>query len=371
MISSSSIAPAGSTQAEELHRLAREVLSELVTIRTVAGTGNSLRAAETLASRLRDAGFPTDDVRTVGPAGSPGNLVVRWRGNQSARRPLLLLAHLDVVDALREDWSMDPFALTERDGFLYGRGTTDNKAGVATLVASFIHLRQEGFVPNREVIMVITGDEETTQNGIRWLMEPPQSLANAELALNTDAGFGDLEYGRRVRLSLQASEKVYLSFQLEVSNKGGHSSRPTEDNAIYRLAEGLTRLAEHRFPVVLNEVTRAFFQKSAERASDPEMNDMRAILHLPLDPAAVARLSTSPYYNAMLRTTCVAIRRQKVGELIGWTLQKLHQPLLELTVRSTCDFSSAVQPAMRTCSPNPSLLGPPDRIAIRFVRTTG
>ncbi len=306
MLFSPSIALAASAQPEDLHRLAREVLAESVAIRTVAGTGNSLRAAEALATRLTGAGFPTDDVRVVGPADSPGNLVVRWRGNRSARRPLLLLAHLDVVDALREDWSMDPFTLTEQDGFLYGRGTTDNKAGVAKLVAIFIRLRQEGFVPDRELIMVITGDEETTQNGIRWLMEPPQDLANAELALNTDAGFGDLDNGRRVRLSLQASEKVYLSFQLAVTNKGGHSSRPTEDNAIYRLAEGLTRIAEFRFPVVLNDVTRAFFQKSAEQASDAGVEDMKAILHVPLDPAAVARLTTSPYYNAMLRTTCVA-----------------------------------------------------------------
>lgn len=197
---------------------------------------------------------------------------------------------------------MDPFTLTEQDGFLYGRGTTDNKAGVAKLVAIFIRLRQDGFVPDRELIMVITGDEETTQKGIRWLMEPPRNLANAQLALNTDAGFGDLDNGRRLRLSLQASEKVYLSFQLEVTNKGGHSSRPTDDNAIYHLAEGLTRIAGFRFPVALNDVTRAFFQKSAERASDTGVKDMKAILQVPLDPAAVARLTTSPYYNAMLRT---------------------------------------------------------------------
>ena len=307
MLSSPSMASATSNQPEELHRLAREILSEIVAIRTVAGTDNMMEAAETLATRLKNAGFPADDVRIVGPADSPWNLVVRWRGNGTARRPLLLLAHLDVVDALREDWSVDPFTLIEQDGFLYGRGTTDNKAGVAKLVAIFIRLRHEEFVPNRDLVMVITGDEETTQNGIQWLMEPPQGLTNAGLALNTDAGFGDLDSdGRRVRLSLQASEKVYLNFQLEVINKGGHSSRPTEDNAIYRLAEGLTRLAEYSFPVVLNEVTRAFFQKSAERAANPVVEDMRAVLRVPLDPTVVARLSKSPYYNANLRTTCVA-----------------------------------------------------------------
>ncbi len=306
MLSSLPTAVASSAQSDDLHRFAREVLAELVALRTVAGTGNSVRAAEALATRLRDAGFPSDDVRVVGPADSPGNLVVHWRGNRSDRGPLLLLAHLDVVDALREDWSMDPFALTEQDGFLYGRGTTDNKEGVAKLVAIFIRLRQEGFVPDRELIMVITGDEESTQNGIRWLMQPPQDLAKAELALNTDAGFGTLGNGKRTRLSLQASEKIYLSFRLEVTNKGGHSSRPTEDNAIYRLAAALTRLAEFRFPVVLNDVTRAFFQKSAEQSFDPVVEDMKAVLQVPLDPAAVARLSTSPYYNAMLRTTCVA-----------------------------------------------------------------
>lgn len=293
-------------QEGEFHRRAREILAQLIAIRTVAGTEDTVRAAEAMATRIRDAGFPADDVRVMGPEPSLGNLVARFRGNGSGRPPLLLLAHLDVVDALIEDWSMDPFTLIERDGYLYGRGTTDNKAGAATLVAVFVRLKEEGFVPDRDLIIVLSADEETSGASIQWLLSEHRDLVDAELALNTDAGFGDLKEGRKIRLSLQASEKVYLSFQLEVTNKGGHSSRPVSDNAIYQLAAGLTRLADFEFPAQLNEITRAFFEGSAEIETGQVAADMNAILEASPDPDAVARLSRSPYYNANLRTTCVA-----------------------------------------------------------------
>ena len=299
-------APTEALQAEGFHRLARDLLAELLAMRTVAGTGNTVRAAEAMAAHLRHAGFPAEDVQVMGPEPGLGNLVARFRGNGSGRRPLLLIAHLDVVDALPADWSMDPFTLIERDGYFYGRGTDDNKAGVATLVASFLRLREEGFVPDRDLIMVLTADEETTGASIRWLLAEHRHLVDAELALNTDAGSGDLVNGKRVRLNLQASEKVYLSFELEVTNKGGHSSRPVPDNAIHQLAAGLTRLAAFEFPVQLNEITRAFFQQSAELETGRVADDMKAILETPPDPQAVERLSRSPYYNANLRTTCVA-----------------------------------------------------------------
>jgi hypothetical protein len=176
------------------------------------------------------------------------------------------MAHIDVVDARREDWSVDPYTFLERDGYYYARGSTDNKAGAATLVANFIRYRQEGYVPERDLILVLTGDEETTSNSIKALIEQHRDLVDAEYALNTDAGGGELRDGKAIAFSVQTAEKVYLSFQLEVRNRGGHSSVPEPDNAIYRLSEALTRLSRHTFPVRLNATTRAFF---AELGRDP------------------------------------------------------------------------------------------------------
>jgi acetylornithine deacetylase/succinyl-diaminopimelate desuccinylase-like protein len=295
-----------SAQTTSHRELARDILAELIAIRTVAGTGTTVEAAEAMATRLKDAGFSAEDVLVIGPEPGLGNVVARFRGKGSGGRPILTMAHLDVVDALSEDWSMDPYELIERDGYFYGRGTSDNKAGAATLVANFIRLKKEGFIPDRDLIMVLTADEESTQASIRWLAEERLDLVDAELALNTDGGFGDIQNGKRIRLSLQASEKVYLSFRLEVINKGGHSSRPVPDNAIYHLARGLTGLADFEFPVKLNEVTRAFFEKSAELASGQVASDMKAILTSPPDSGAASRLAESPYYNATMRTTCVA-----------------------------------------------------------------
>jgi acetylornithine deacetylase/succinyl-diaminopimelate desuccinylase-like protein len=220
-----------------------------------------------------------------------------------------MLAHLDVVPALREDWSTDPFTLVERDGWWYGRGTEDNKAGAAFLVFNLIRARREGFVPDRGWTVALTSDEETNSAGIRWLVaEGRHLIGEPELALNTDSGGGITLDGRDVMFEVQASEKVYLTFVLEVTDDGGHSSRPTPDNAIDALARGLVRLAEHRFPVTLNEVTRGFFERSAAYEQGSVAADMRAVAASRPDTAAAARLTESPFFNALLRTTCTATR---------------------------------------------------------------
>lgn len=288
--------------------LAREILEQLVGIRTTAGTGNTVKAAEAMAARLRNAGLPDSDVHVLGPEPGLGNLVARLRGNDPSASPILMMAHLDVVDAVAEAWSVDPFELTERDGWLYGRGSTDDKAGDAVLVANLIRLKREGFVPDRDLVIVLTADEETTGRSIDWLVKEHRDLIDAGLALNTDAGSGILEDGRPFAFTVQTSEKVYLSFQLQTTNPGGHSSLPTRDNAIYHLAGGLARLAAFQFPRHLNATTRGFFRRWAELESGSTAADMRAVAADPPDTAAADRLSASPYFNALLRTTCVATR---------------------------------------------------------------
>jgi len=287
--------------------LAREIYRELVEINTTDSIGDNTRAAEAMAARLRAAGFPASDVQVVSPMPRKGNLVARLHGTDR-RRPLLLLAHLDVVEARREDWSVDPFTFLEKDGYFYGRGTADDKAMAAIWIATLIRLRQEGYRPDREIIVALTADEETgPANGVEWLIEKHRSLIDAELALN-EGGRGQVKDGRYLVNAVQASEKVYQSFQVEVTNPGGHSSLPPKENAIYRLAAALGRLAAFDFPVRLGEVTRAFFERMAALEGGATGADMKALLRTPPEPAAVARLSQSPFYNAQMRTTCVATR---------------------------------------------------------------
>ena len=260
-----------------------------------------------VARRLAAAGIPDSDVRILGYDPKHQSLVARYRGRPGGSKPILMMAHLDVVDARKEDWSFDPFEFRELDGYYYGRGSSDNKAGVATLTAMFIRYKQEGFIPDRDLIMVLTADEETTSASIKWLIHEHRDLVDADFALNTDGGGGELRDGKPVVFDVQTAEKVFLSFNLEVRNKGGHSSVPEPDNAIYRLAEGLVRLEKFTFPVRLNQTTRAFFQRSATTQPARIAADMRAVARS-ADPAAARRLSVVPYYNSLLRTTCVATR---------------------------------------------------------------
>ena len=288
--------------------LARDIFRELVEINTTDSLGNTPRAARAMARRLVAAGFPAADVQVlIGPDPKHGNLVARYRGTGTGAKPIIVFAHMDVVPARRSDWSVDPFTFLEKDGYFYGRGTTDDKVGDAVLVADFIRLKRAGFKPSRDLILVLTGDEETLGSCIQWLVTKHRDLIDGAFALNTDAGGGVLRDGQRVMFAVQASEKVYATYVLEATDKGGHSSLPRPaDNPVYRLAPLLERLAQYQFPVKLNEVSRAFFERSAAIDTGRLAEDMRGVLKDPPDSGAVARLSAVPFYNSKLRTTCVA-----------------------------------------------------------------
>jgi acetylornithine deacetylase/succinyl-diaminopimelate desuccinylase-like protein len=302
-----SLAPAAAQEPTAHDRAARVLLEELVDINTTDSSGSTTTAAEAMAARLKAAGFPDADVEVVGPNPRKGNLVARLRGHGPGR-PILLLAHLDVVEARKEDWSadIDPFTFLERDGYFYGRGTSDDKAQAAIWIATLIRLKEEGFVPARDLVVALTADEEGgTSNGVAWLLQNHRPAIDAEYCLN-EGGGGEMKGGRHVANVVEAAQKVYHSVSLEVRNPGGHSSLPRKDNAIYRLAAGLTRLAEWEFPVQLNEVTRGYFAALASTETGQAAVDMRAVAQAVPDPAAAKRLADgSPHYNAMMRTTCV------------------------------------------------------------------
>jgi acetylornithine deacetylase/succinyl-diaminopimelate desuccinylase-like protein len=300
-------APALAQALTAQQQLVRDIYKELVEIDTVTETGDTGRAAEAMAARLRAAGFDAADVQVLKPAPRKGNLVARLRGT-GARRPMLLLAHIDVVAANPADWSLDPFKLTEKDGYFYGRGTGDDKFMAASFVANLIRYKQESYQPDRDIILALETDEETLDKdavGIQWLLKHHKNLIDAEFALNEGGGVG-LKNGKPIRNSVQTAEKVTFSYKLEVTNKGGHSSLPTTENAIYHLAEGLTRLAKFSFPVQLNETTRVSFERAAETEREQTAADIRSVLVGRADPAALERLFANTGYNAQLRTTCVA-----------------------------------------------------------------
>jgi acetylornithine deacetylase/succinyl-diaminopimelate desuccinylase-like protein len=297
-------APAAAGSARDL---GRAIYRELVEIDTSQSAGDTLRASKAMAQRLLAAGFPEADVRVFESAPKRGNLVARLRGS-GKRRPMLLLAHTDVVEAKREDWSTDPFKLVEKDGYFYARGTSDDKYMAATFISNLIRYRREGYRPDRDIIVALTTDEEIADEhhyGINWLLEKQRPLIEAELALNEGGGVGVIE-GKPAWNSLQTTEKLYQTFFLEVRDTGGHSSQPRAGNAIYALAAGLTRLERFTFPVRLNPTTRLYFERMASIERGPLGKDMQAILAAKPDPGALERLSAKPPYNAQLRTTCVA-----------------------------------------------------------------
>jgi acetylornithine deacetylase/succinyl-diaminopimelate desuccinylase-like protein len=290
----------------EHRQLAREILAQLISINTIDAKG-STPAAEALAARFKAAGFPDSDVVLLGPHPAHQNILVRYRGDGTGGKPILFISHLDVVEANREDWSVDPFTLTERDGWFYGRGTYDIKDEVADLSANFIRLRREGFVPTRDLMLVFTdGEEGGDFNGADWLVSNHRELVDVEYVINTDAAGGQIENGRHLRNPVQTSEKIYVTYTLEVTNPGGHSSEPVPDNAIYRLAGGLHRLSRFDFPVKLTETTRAYFRSISKQEQGQVAADLLAITRTPPNPKAVARLRASPFYHAMMRNTCVA-----------------------------------------------------------------
>jgi len=296
-----------SAQTRPNETRAREIFKQLVEINTTDSVGSTTDAAEAMAARFKAAGFPDADVKVLGPNPRKGNLVVRYRGNGS-KRPLLLLAHLDVVEAKREDWSFDPFTLTEKDGYLYGRGTADDKTMAAVFVTNLLRLKSEGYVPSRDLILALTADEEGGDfNGVKWLIANQRPLIDAEYAIN-EGGGGVMRKGKYLTNEVQAAEKVFQNIRLEVHNSGGHSSMPVKDNAIYHLAAGLSKIGAYDFPVELSEITRTYFERSAPAQTDAQTRaDMIAVSKTPTDLAAAARLAAqSPYFNSIMRTTCVA-----------------------------------------------------------------
>ena len=284
----------------------RVIFQQLIEINTTDSVGNVTKASEAMAQRLLAAGFPAKDVMVAGPNERKKNLVVRYHGS-GQKRPILFIGHLDVVEARREDWTTDPFQFIEKDGFFYGRGTQDMKEGDALLVETFLRLKREGYVPDRDLILALTADEEGGNfNGIDWLIKNHRDWIDAEYCINLDGGEFEKRKGKRVLAGLQASEKVYADFQFETVNPGGHSSVPGAENAIYELSTALLRLQSFSFPVKISEITRNYFAHSATLTTGQLAADLRGAAKEPPDPEAIQRLSANPYYNSLLHTTCVA-----------------------------------------------------------------
>jgi acetylornithine deacetylase/succinyl-diaminopimelate desuccinylase-like protein len=297
---------AAAQAGKENQELAREILKQLIEINTTDSVGSVTAACQAVALRLRAGGFEEKDIQLAGPRDSKKNLVVRYHGT-GKRKPVLFIGHLDVVEARREDWTSDPFTFVEKDGFFYGRGTEDMKAGDALLVTSFIRLKKEGYVPDRDLILALTADEEGgSANGVDWLLKNHRDWIDAEYAINLDGGEFERDGDKRLLAGLQASEKVYVDYRFESLNPGGHSSLPSPDNAIYHLSAALGRLESSSFPVNVNDITRNYFLKTAQFSSGQTAEDKRAVAKQPPDLHAAARLSQSPYYNSLLHTTCVA-----------------------------------------------------------------
>jgi acetylornithine deacetylase/succinyl-diaminopimelate desuccinylase-like protein len=307
----------GAVQAQKLdpveRELARDVFQQLIETNTTHSTGSTTVAAEAMRDRLLRAGFPAGDMDIVGPKEKRMNLVVRWRAGKTpdaaAKKagPVLVIGHLDVVEAARADWTMDPFVLNEKDGYFYGRGTQDMKDSDAAFVTSFILLKKAGYVPKRDIILALTADEEGgADNGVDWLLKYRPELVQAAFAVNPDAGGVLLHDGKAVELDLEATEKVYADYEFEATNPGGHSSRPVPDNAIYEIADALGRLERTPFPAELNPVTRAYLEAEARHETPEKKQLISRILGPQMDQAAAAKLSQDPGYNATLHTTCVA-----------------------------------------------------------------
>lgn len=286
-------------------QLAHDIYKEFVEIQSGYTTGATTPVAEAAAARLKAAGFPDSDIFVGGPNPKKANLVVRYHGT-GVTRPILLLAHEDVVEAKREDWSTDPFQLIEKDGFFYGRGTGDDKAQAAVWIANLIRYKREGFKPDRDIIVALTADEEGGGpfSGVDWLIKNHRDLIDSELALN-EGDWGESAHGKKISIDLQVSEKYVINFRFEVRNKGGHSSIPVADNAIYHLVGALDRLSQFGFPLKTNEVTAAYFGQIAKIETGPIKAELAKVAEGSQE--AMRRVATAvPAWNATLRTTCVA-----------------------------------------------------------------
>ncbi len=290
---------------EAEQKLAREIYKQMIEVKSGFTTGSTTPIAESVASRFKAAGFPASDIFVGGAIPTKANVVVRYHGT-GARKPILLLAHIDVVEALREDWTVDPFVFLEKDGYFYGRGTADDKAQAAVWVATLLRFKREGYKPDRDLILALTADEEGggPYNGVDWLLQKHRNLIDAEFALNEGAR-GMLVNDKRVEHDIGLAEKQFVNLRWEVRNKGGHSARPVPDNAIYHLATALYRLSTFEFDFHLNEITREYFRQAAKTATGQLAADMTAVANG--DREAMRRVAkTSAALNAMMRTTCVA-----------------------------------------------------------------
>ncbi|MGH7688259.1 MAG: M20/M25/M40 family metallo-hydrolase, partial [Gemmatimonadaceae bacterium] len=357
--------------------LGRDLLRQMVETNTEYADGSTTKLAEALAARFRAAGFPAADVQLVGPdTGTDAkdkNLIVRYRG-RGARAPILLIGHIDVVEAKRSDWVLDPFTLTERDGHFYGRGTLDMKNGDASWMAALLRMKQEGVVPPGDIVLALTAGEEGGggYNGIQWLLAHDRDAINAQYALNADAGGGELRDGKPIAMDVQAAEKVFHSVLLTTRDPGGHSSLPRPDNAIYELAAALGRLSAYAFPFETNDVTRAYFSRTGALVPPALAADMRAVSASPTpDSAAAARLAArSAYYNAQLRTTCVATMiqggharnalPQSATSIVNCRMMPGTDPAaVEQTVRRIVADSAVEVTAADTATASPPSLLPP------------
>ena len=290
--------------------LAHSVLKQLIETNTTDSVGSTTAAATAMRDRFLAAGFPEQDLALVEPTPRRGNLVVRFRGPANARsKPVLIICHLDVVEARREDWTTDPFQLIEKDGYFYGRGTQDMKSSDAVLVSDLIRLKHDGFTPDRDIILALTAGEESGEaNGVDYLTQHRRDLVDAAFVLNPDSGGIATENGKPVAVEVEATEKLYADFQLTSHNPGGHSSLPVPDNAIYHIADALAHLQHYQFPFELNPVTRVYFERMAAVEKGQAAEDMRAILKNPPALDAVELLSHDARFNSTMRTTCVATR---------------------------------------------------------------
>lgn len=294
------------TASEADRQLARDIFKELIEINTTDSVGSITAASEAMSKRLIAAGFPSNDVQILGPNDRKKNLVVRYRGT-GKKKPVLIICHLDVVEALRKDWTTDPFQFIEKDGYFYGRGTQDMKDSDALIVANFIRLHKEGFKPDRDLILALTADEEGGKsNGVDWLIKNHRELVDAEFVLNPDSGGIDLQNGKAIAMMVEATEKVYADYQITATNPGGHSSLPRPDNAIYELTSALEKLSHYSFPLEFNPVTKSYFERLAAQETGQVAEDMKALVANPGNAEAAQRLSSVPSFNSALHTTCVA-----------------------------------------------------------------
>lgn len=375
-------------------KLAHDIFQQLIEINTTDSVGNVTTASKAMQQRLLDAGFSKEDMFLGGPNDRKENLVLHYHGS-GKQKPILFIGHLDVVEARRSDWTTDPFQFVEKDGFYYGRGTQDMKESDAILVTTFIRLKKAGYVPDRDLILALTADEEGGKsNGVDWLLKNHRDLMNAEYVLNPDGGGTDLDHGKPVSVDIDATEKLYGDYQLTVTNPGGHSSLPVPDNAIYHLAGALTNLQHYEFPFELNAVTRAYFEKLSTLEHGEKAADLKAMLATPPDKAAIARLSAeSPEWNSMMHTTCVATRLQaghannalpqlaqgivNCRILPGYTLEDIRQQLMhvfndpKITVRYMDDAGNVYEkaPNRKQLPPakiNPEVLSSMEKLSASF-----